>query len=92
MSCLIHFLTAGSRQNFLHTLLTASGRCLVQGIPSAVVSTVHTETSLYQPPHPLPTARASCSSNTGDGVSVALCEVHVLLCEELGPLYKTSAV
>lgn len=53
----------------------------MQGIPPAVVPTIHTETPPYQPPHPLPTAGASCSSNAGEGVSVALREVHALLYE-----------
>ncbi len=55
----------------------------MQGIPTPVVSTVNTETSFYEPLHPLGTAGASCSSNTGDGVSVALREVHDLLQNEL---------
>ena len=58
----------------------------MQSIPAAVVPTVHTEASLNQPPHLLRTARASCGSNTGHRVSVALCEVHVLLYKRAGSI------
>lgn len=76
-------LTADSRHNLLHTLLAASSCRLMQGVPASVVSTVHTEASPDQPPHTPPAAGASCSSNTGHCVPVALCEVHVLLWKQV---------
>lgn len=79
LNSVITFVSAGSSQNLLHTAFTPGGCSFMQSIPAAVVPTVHTGASLYQPPHLLPTAWASCSSNTGDCVSVALCEVHALL-------------
>lgn len=84
--------TAFRRYNVPHTLLTACGGRLVQGVPAAVVSTVQAEASLHQPPQPLPAARASCSCDAGDCVSVALCEVHLLLWNELDPLFVYQSV
>lgn len=69
-------LTVYSGQNLPHTLLAAGGCSLMQGVPAAVVATVHTAALLYQPPHPRPAARTSRSSDTGDRVCVAFCEVH----------------
>ena len=70
------FLTVGSRQYLPHTVRAASGRRLMQGDPAPVVPTVQGAAPLYQPPHPPPAARTSRGGDGGDGVSVALGEVH----------------